>query len=269
MDARSSTPGSRTKDGPVSGSRVTFVGDAMAAVVQGVIEVRDLLGETPVIVGGLAVLSRLSSPYRATVDLDVVDRLLGVTPQLEVLRAAVGAESVEPAAVMLPTRYGAVRVDVLEVRQIELDKPSEDPGDRLHASSHAWASDTATEMLIEVIRRNGERVEVSTRVAEPGPLIAMKLQAVMNRSEDKQGTDLLDIIRLTLDTDTRPAVIAQVEAVDDTIATDIALHVDLWLVRRRAQALQRISNAGAVDITADDLELAAELLSAAAGRATS
>lgn len=269
MDARSSTPGSRTKDGPVSGSRVTFVGDAMAAVVQGVIEVRDLIGETPVIVGGLAVLSRLSSPYQATVDLDVVDRLLGGAPQLEVLRAAVGAESVEPAAVLLPTHYGAVKVDVLEVRQIELDKPSEDPGDRLHAASHAWASDTASEMLIEVIRRDGERVEVAARVAEPGPLIAMKLQSVMNRSEDKQGTDLLDIIRLTFDAETRPAAIAQIGAVTDSIASDIALHVDLWLVRRRDQALQRIRNAGAVDITADDLELAAELLLAAAGRATS
>ncbi|GAA4606167.1 hypothetical protein GCM10023195_21920 [Actinoallomurus liliacearum] len=58
----------------MSGSRVTFVGDAMAAVVQGVIEVRTLIGQPPVIVGGLAVLSRLSSPYRATVDLGPVSK---------------------------------------------------------------------------------------------------------------------------------------------------------------------------------------------------
>lgn len=64
------------RGGLVSGSRVTFVGDAMAAVIQGVAEVRDLIGETPVIVGGLAVLARLSNPYRATVDLDVVDRMV-------------------------------------------------------------------------------------------------------------------------------------------------------------------------------------------------
>ncbi|WP_257890320.1 hypothetical protein [Rhodococcus sp. USK10] len=106
-----------------------FVGDAMAAVAAGVIEVRILIGQAPVIVGGLAVLSRLSNPYRATVDLDLVDRLLGDLPQLEVLRAADGAEPVEPAAVLLPTRYGAVKVDVLEVRQVELDHPSDDPGD--------------------------------------------------------------------------------------------------------------------------------------------
>lgn len=101
-----------------SGSRVTFLGDAMAAVVQGVHEVRTLIGQPPVIVGGLAVLSRLSNPYRATVDLDVVDRLLGEAPQLEVLHAAKGAEPVEPAAVLLPTPYGAVEVDALDLCQL-------------------------------------------------------------------------------------------------------------------------------------------------------
>lgn len=61
----------------MSGNRVTFVGDAMATVVQGVTEVRKLIGQPPVIVGGVAVLARLSNPYRATVDLDLVDRRLG------------------------------------------------------------------------------------------------------------------------------------------------------------------------------------------------
>jgi hypothetical protein len=158
----------------VSGKRVTFVGDAMAAVVQGVEEVRILIGQPPVVVGGLAVMCRLASPYRATTDLDVVDRLLGPVPQLQVLRAAQGAEPVEPTSVLLPTVHGQVRVDVLEVRQIEIDQPSDDPGDRLHASAHAWASDSATGLTIEVVPLSGARVEVSALVAGPGPLIAMK-----------------------------------------------------------------------------------------------
>jgi hypothetical protein len=112
--ARSSTPGPRRDGGIVSGSRVTFLGDVMSAVVQGVSEVRTLIGQPPVIVGGLAVLARLSTPYRATVDLDVVDRLAGQVSQLEVLRAADGAQPVEPAAVLLPTLYGVVKVDVLQ-----------------------------------------------------------------------------------------------------------------------------------------------------------
>jgi hypothetical protein len=250
----------------VSGSRVTFLGDAMFAVVQGVSEVCTLIGRPPVIVGGLAVLARLPSPYRATVDLDVVDRLVGQVSQLEVLRAADGAEPVEPAAVLLPTQYGAVKVDVLQVRQVELDQPSDDPGDRLHASAHAWAYDTATDLTIEVIRSDGERVEVTTPVAEPGPLIAMKLQAVMNRSVNKQGTDILDIVRLALDQVTGPDALAQISAVAQPVASDIALHVDLWFVRRREQALRWLRAVGGADVTVDDLDLVAELVLAACAR---
>lgn len=208
----------------------------------------------------------MSNPYRATVDLDVVDRMLGATPQLEVLRAAAGAEPVEPAAVLLPTEFGPVKVDALEVRQVELDQPSDDPGDRLHSSSHAWASDTATEMFIEVVRRDAQQVEVTTRVAGPGPLIAMKLQAVMNRSVDKQGTDLLDIVRLAFDEATRSAAIEQISGVSDAVAAEIAMHVDLWFVRRRQQALQWIRNVGGGDVRADDLDLVAEFLAAVTRR---
>lgn len=250
----------------MSGSRVTFVGETMVAVVQGLHEVRAVIGQPPVIVGGLAVLARLSTPYRATVDLDVVDRLLGQLPQLEVLRAVTGAEPVEPAAVLLPTPYGAVKVDVLEVRQAELDSPSDDPGDRLHASAHAWAHDTATEVTIEVIRPTGELVEATAPVAEPGPLIGMKLQAVMNRSTEKQGTDLLDIIRLTLDPLTRPAALAQIGQVAEWIAADIALHVDLWFARRRAETIELVRAVGGSDVVLDDLDLVAELLLGATRR---
>lgn len=217
----------------MSGSHVTFVGGAMMAVVQGVTEVRTLLGKIP---------------------------------QLEVLRAAAGAESVEPAAVLLPTPHGAVKVDVLEVRQVEIDHPSDDPGDRLHASAHAWANDSATDLTIEVVRRDGQRIEVTTPVAEPGPLIAMKLQAIMNRSVDKQGTDLLDIIRLTFDEATRGAALQQIAGVADNVAQDIRLHVDLWFDRNRQQALRWIHSAGGRDITIDDLDLVADLLGSSAQR---
>jgi hypothetical protein len=252
----------------VSGKRVTFIGDAMAAVIQGVEEVRTLIGQPPVVVGGLAVMCRLSDPYRATtdLDLDLVDRLLGEVPQLQVLRAARGAEPVEPAAVLLPTPYGQVKVDVLEVRQIEIDQPSDDPGDRLHAFAHAWASDSATEVTIEVAPLSGAHVEVSALVAEPGPLVAMKLQAIMNRAAAKQGTDLQDIARLILDEQARPAALAQLGSCDTPTAADIALHVGLWLVDRRRQALRWIHDAGGTDLTLDDLDLVAELLLAVCAR---
>jgi hypothetical protein len=239
----------------VSGKRATFIGDAMAAVVQGVEEVRALIGQPPVVVGGLAVMCRLSNPYRATTDLDLVDRLLGEMPQLQVLRAARGAEPVEPASVLLPTVYGRVKVDVLEVRQIEIDQPSDDPGDRLHAFAHAWANDSATEVTIGVAPLSGAHVEVAALVAEPGPLVAMKLQAIMNRAAAKQGTDLQDIARLLLDEQVRPVTLAQLGSCDTSTAADIALHVDLWLVDHRRQALRWIHDAGGTDLTIDDLDL--------------
>jgi hypothetical protein len=247
----------------VSGKHVTFVGDAMAAVVQGVGEVRTLIGQPPVVVGGLAVMCRLSNPYRATADVDVVDRLLGEVPQLQVLRAARGAEPVEPTSVLLPTAFGQVKVDVLEVRQVEIDQPSDDPGDRLHALAHAWASDSATEVTIEVAPSSGAHVEVSALVAEPGPLVAMKLQAIMNRAAAKQGTDLQDIARLILDDHARPAALDQLGNCGTLTAADITLHVDLWLVSRRRQALRSIHSMGGTDLTLDDLDLVAELLLAA------
>lgn len=159
-----------------------------------------------------------------------------------------------------------MKIYVLEVRQVELDHPSDDPGDRLCASAHAWAHDTATDLTLEVVRSHGERLEVTTPVAEPGPLIAMKLQAVMNRSTDKQGTDLLDILRLSFDEATRSVALAQIGAVDASIAGDIELHVDLWFARRRRQALQWIRRAGGAEVTPDDLDLVAELLGAATRR---
>ncbi|WP_222928336.1 prevent-host-death protein [Cellulomonas telluris] len=244
----------------MSGNPVRFVGEAMAGVVQAVDDVQRIIGRPPVVVGGLAVMCRLTQPYRATTDLDVVDRLRGDPPQLQVLRAAPGVDLAEPAAVLLPTRFGSVKVDVLEVRQIELDEPSDDPGDRLHASAHAWAYETATPVEIRVDLLEGATVGAVTPVAEPGPLVAMKLQAVMNRGAAKQGTDLQDIVRLVLDPGIRDVVLDQTNACPQQMKEDVSVHADLWLVRRRTTSLRWIHDTGGSDLTLDDLDLAAELL---------
>jgi hypothetical protein len=46
----------------------------------------------------------------------------------------------------------------------------------------------------------------------------------------------------------------------------LALHVDLWLIERRRQALRWMRDAGGQDLTLDDLDLVAELLLAACER---
>ncbi|RMI12703.1 prevent-host-death protein [Cellulomonas triticagri] len=238
----------------------------MAAVVQAVVEVRRVLGVPPVVVGGLAVLCRLTDPYRATTDLDLVDRRRGPVPHLRVLRAVDGAEEAVPAAVLLPTRFGPVRVDVLEVRQTEIDRPSSDPGDRLHATAHAWADASATSVGLRAVPRTGDEVRTTALVAEPGPLVAMKLQAVMDRSSAKRGTDLQDVVRLLLDGSTRDRALDQIGTCEATTAADIALHVEHWLVRERADALRWIRASAGSDIEMDDVDLVAELLLAACAR---
>lgn len=252
----------------MSGSTVDFVGDAMSRVVQALEAVTTLMDDTPIVVGGLAVMCRVTSPHRATVDLDLVDRLeAGRTPQLEVLRSVSGTEASEPSAVLVPTSSGMVKVDVIQVNQAEIDIPSDDPGDRLHATAHAWANDTSTSVMIRAFRSRSDPVEVEALVAEPGPLVAMKLQAVMNRTNDKEGTDLLDIVQLTLDRTSGSKVLAQLAACEPAMAADIGMHVDLWFVQRRDQTLRRIHSVGGTTVAEDDLDLVAELLLASCGRA--
>jgi hypothetical protein len=168
----------------VSGDEVVFVGDAMLPVVTAVNTVADLISSPPVVVGGLAVLCRLTHAHRATIDLDLVDTVEGPghPPQLEILRGAPGSESSEPAAAVIDTPAGPVKVDVIAINQADIDHPSDNVGDRLHAMSHAWAQETATDVAISVVAANHSVLaEAAALVAQPGPLVAMKLQAVMNR----------------------------------------------------------------------------------------
>ena len=244
----------------MSGERVSLVGSDMLAVVQAVHEVRELTGARPVVIGGLAVLCRVEHPHRATVDLDVVDRLRQGVPHLQLLRAAEGAVPREPAGALLPTPFGPVEVDVLEVRQVELDEPSDEVGDRLHASAHAWAFDTATDVTLRVSQRGDDALEVTTGVAEPGPLVAMKLQAVMNRSSSKEGADLLDVVRLALDRAAGPTSLLQLADAEPGLAADVAQHVDLWLVRRLETSYRAVQKVGGHDIDREDLRLTADRL---------
>ena len=240
----------------------TFFGAGMTSVVQAAVAVEEVLGSTPVIVGGLAVMCRLERAYRATVDLDLVERLHeSQVPQLELLRRAPGTNPVEPSAVEVGTDAGMVKVDVIQVNQAEIEKPSDDPGDRLHASSHAWALDTATPIEISSVdRATGTTASISALVATPGALVAMKLQAIRNRSAAKQGTDLLDIVRLVLDRQSQPSILAELASCSSQMRLDIIQHVDLWLRDKGVQSLLWIRSAGGNDVEADDLDLVAELL---------
>ena len=85
-----------------------------------------------VLIGGLAVVCRLGNPYRATSDIDTVDRRRDEeASQLELL-IRTGATPSGPSGALVDTSAGRVQIDVLEVTDGALDQLPDDPTGRLH-----------------------------------------------------------------------------------------------------------------------------------------
>ncbi|MDI5974752.1 hypothetical protein [Amycolatopsis magusensis] len=242
---------------------VALVGRSMTQIVSAIPMVAEQTGREVVLIGGLAVMCRLPTPYRATTDVDTVDRRAsGEDSQLQLLVAA-GATPSGPAGALVRTPWGEVQVDVLEVTDADIDALPSDPTDRLHVLSHAWAACTASALVL-----SAEGLQpLAVRVAEPGPIIAMKLQSVMNRGAAKEGTDLLDIVRVTLDRTCGPTSRDQLESADARLRADALLHTQQWFGRFEAQSLRKIRAVPeGRDVEIDDVRLVGDLLSGALDR---
>ena len=165
------------------------------------------------------------------------------------------------------TPSGIVRVDVIDVIDASDSSVIEDPTDRLYEMAHGWAFRTATGLRIDAVGSDRQSVvSAVARVAEPGPLVAMKLQAVLLRSTAKEGTDLLDIITILRDPTSRDLALGQLAGCDPVIAGDVALHAHRWFVEQADRSLRLIRAAGARETGRDELELVAALLEAATRR---
>jgi hypothetical protein len=233
----------------------------MFAVVQAIPEVSRIVGHAVTVIGGLAVIGRLGGAHRATTDLDTVQRRRAVEVSDLRLLLDSGAAAQDSPGAWIKTPSGPVRVDVIEVRDVDLEPLPEMPNDRLFYLSHIWAAATATPVHIRITDpRNAQFAEATVKMAEPGPLIAMKLQSVEDRSKEKAGTDLLDIVRLTLSPPTRPTVLAQCARCDEHLAKVAAQYVKGWFATRAIETRQRIRAVGGTDIDADDIALVQELL---------
>jgi hypothetical protein len=229
----------------------------MTRLVSAVPVIADQTGRAVVLVGGLAAMCRLSTPYRATTDLDTVDRrTAGEESQLELLVSA-GATRSGPSGALVQTPFGDVQVDVLQVTDADIDDLPDDPTDRLHVLSHAWAASTATDL---VLAADG-LPPLTVAVAEPGPVIAMKLQSIMNRGAVKEGVDLLDIVRLTLDRRCGPASRNQLGTADQQLRLDALLHARRWFHQAAERSLRRIKAVPeGRDLELDDVRLVGDLL---------
>jgi hypothetical protein len=236
---------------------INLIGTSMSALALAIPAIRQRTGREVIVVGGLAVVCRLTHPHRVTSDLDTVNRRRNdEAAQLELLVAS-GAERSGVSGVLVPTSAGPVQVDVLEVTDADLAPLPDDPTDRLHVLSHAWAATTATPVMLQA----SGTPDLTVAVAEPGPLVAMKLQPIMNRGSAKEGTDLLDIIRLCLDPAAGPILRAQPAHADLRIRVDAARHAQLWFNDRADRSLRRVrAIPEGRNTELDDLHLVGELL---------
>ena len=154
------------------------------------------------LIGGLAVMCRVGTPYRATVDLDALTR--GLHSQHDVLSHLA----------MTAPGGGQYRFD----NDLELDVIDVSPSDadelaamlvaagdvtdlELNLVAHTWAHDSAAPMDILVIDEHGVPLaEAHQRlVAIPSGLVAMKVTTVPLRAShraEKRASDLYDIGRL-------------------------------------------------------------------------
>jgi hypothetical protein len=159
--------------------------------------------------------------------------------------------------VLIRTPDGLVQVDVLAVSDADLDRLPDDPTGRLHVLAHAWAAATATPITIRV---DGHR-ELVVAVAEPGPLIAAKLQSIMNRGSAKEATDLLDIVSITLDERAGPVSREQLRRADPVLRADALLHAERWFGERAERSLRRLRTIPeGRDLDVDTVRLVGELL---------
>lgn len=153
-----------------------------------------------------------------------------------------------------------MQVDVLEVTDADLEPLPEDVTDRLYVLAHAWAARTSTP-----VRLVGDGIDpVIVLVAQPAALVAMKLQSVMNRGAAKEGTDLLDIVRLVTDPATAAPVIEGLRDAESQLRSDALLHARRWFIESADRTIKTVRAVPeGAQTTSDDLTLIAELLNAA------
>jgi len=92
---------------------------------------------------------------------------------------------------LVPTPAGNVQVDVLEVTDAELADLPDDPTDRLHVLSHAWAAATATPMLIRATGMPDLTVAVAEFVTASDRVVSVFVSFVVVRGGSATTADWL------------------------------------------------------------------------------
>jgi hypothetical protein len=192
------------------------------------------------LIGGLAVMCRVGTPHRATVDLDAVARnLTGVHPTIArlALTAAGGGQY----------RFeGDLDLDVIDVAPVSTDELLAELGGtgealsdlELNVVAHTWAHDTASGLdIVAVDDRTGERLaEASDRmVASAAGIVAMKATTVPLRASsrpEKRASDLYDLGRLLV---AGHLTAADLGAMPAALGGPVAVRLRAWFLDDRGR----------------------------------
>ena len=147
----------------------------------------------PVIIGGLAVMSRVGGEHRPTLDIDSAFNNETDTPTTALLIAK--GIATEDNAIQR-VRIDNALVDVIDTFPIDPEALPDDPAQRLFVCAHRFAFETATPVAFV-----GPTNRTTVNVATVEALIAMKAHALRfgrpQRRALKRPSDLYDVVRLT------------------------------------------------------------------------
>ena len=233
----------------------------------------ELLASLPAelrLIGGLAVMCRVGSPHRTTVDLDAVARdLTGLHPSIA--RMAVTASG--------GGQYrfeGALDLDVIDVAPVPIGQLVEQlsaTGERLsdlelNVVSLTWAHDGATPLdVVAVDELSGERLAEAPgrQVATTSGLVAMKTTAIPLRAStrpEKRASDLYDLSRLLV---TPGPDSATLQDMPEVLAEVVRTRLERWFVddAGRDRTFREVRRFDEPPVDLDDVaDVVADLLAA-------
>lgn len=187
------------------------------------------------LIGGLAVMCRVGTPHRTTVDVDAVAR------HLDRVHAAIARLAVISSGGGQYRFAGDLELDVIDVAAMTTDElvaelvagPHPMTDLELNVVAHCWAHDSATTLDITAVDDETGRVLARADgrfVASTEGIVAMKVTTVPLRASsrpEKRASDLYDLARLLVDGGME---LGALRGLPDPLAQVVASRLASWFV---------------------------------------
>jgi hypothetical protein len=251
-----------------SGTEVALPGAAMVGLVRAVGALGEINLDGYVIVGGVAVASRLGQAHRATTDVDTVVDEVANPEVIEALLALPGAQ---------PDPTGSHRVLVSGTKVEIIGVGPVDAGSfegmtdlqTLFVGAHTWALATATSLTL--VAGDDPSIRATSPFATPAALFAMKLHAIQDRRAtnrmEKRGSDAMDLYRLLLDLDADGSLRAALAGAPEPLRSAVRSATQDILVDNasRTRGWMKASHAFEGELTSEELRALASPIVRAIG----